>query len=233
MLVVGSGVGVVIVEGSYGGDMNNRPSSGTVQLIVAATGSSLTSTAVTCTPSSLEAGGLGTCTTKVTGSNPTGTVFWSQVGSGTVTFGASSCTLSLGSCSMSATGSGVGAVSVKASYGGDANNGVSSGTASLTVTKSLTVTGVSCTPVSVLVGGTSTCTVTVLGFNPTGIVSWSQTTINHGAVTFSSSTCTLTAGSCSVTANGAANGALVVQASYGGDSNNQVSSGTTTLTVKP
>jgi hypothetical protein len=46
-----------------------------------------------------------------------------------VTFSSSSCTLSSGSCSVTATGStvGSGSVTVTGSYGGDANNSPSSG----------------------------------------------------------------------------------------------------------
>ena len=89
---------------------------------------------VNCVPSSVALGSSSTCTATVTGSSPTGTVSWSQSGSGSVTFSASSCTPSGGSCSVTARGSTVGGVTVQASYGGDSSNNPSSGTASLTVT---------------------------------------------------------------------------------------------------
>ena len=95
-------------------------------------------------------------------------------------------------------------------------------------------TTVNCSPSSVAVGSGSICTATVTGSSPTGTVSFTQGTPGTGTVTFSpSSSCTLSSGSCSVTATGSSvgSGSVTVTGSYGGDSNNQASSGTFSLQV--
>lgn len=92
-----------------------------------------------------------------------------------------------------------------------------------------TSTSVSCTPAIIQIGGASTCTATVTGNSPTGTVTWSQSP--SGIVTFSSATCTLTGGTCSVTVTGKTAGQVTITAAYSGDSNNQPSSGQTTLDV--
>ena len=97
-------------------------------------GSAPTATGVSCTPSSFAIGSSSSCTASVTGLSPTGTVSWTQSGSGSVSFSASQCTLSSSSCGVTVTGSSAGSVTITASYGGDASNGASSGTASVSVT---------------------------------------------------------------------------------------------------
>ena len=100
-----------------------------------------TTTSVVCVPSSIAVGSPSTCTATVTGASPTGTVTWSQSGSGLVTFSSSTCALSAGSCSVTATGLSAGPVTVHGTYGGDSGNAASSGTFSLTVTTpTLTIT---------------------------------------------------------------------------------------------
>ena len=189
-----------------------------------------TSTSVSCSPTSFAVGGTSTCTATVSGgSSPTGTITWSQSGTGSVSFSSSTCTLSSGSCSVTATGSNAGSVTIEGAYGGDANNGASSGTVGVTVTTASTSTSVSCSPTSFAVGGTSTCTATVSGSSPTGTITWSQS--GTGSVSFSSSTCTLSSGSCSVTATGSNAGSVTIEGAYGGNANNGASSGTEGVTV--
>jgi len=94
-------------------------------------------TSVICVPSSVVVGSPSTCTATVTGSGshtPTGNVAWTQSGSGSVTFSASTCALSAGACSVTATGLSAGSVTVQGAYAGDTFNAASSGTFSLTVT---------------------------------------------------------------------------------------------------
>ncbi len=100
---------------------------------------------MSCSPTSFAVGGASTCTATVTGSSPTGTITWSQSGSGGVSFSSSTCTLSSGSCSVTATGSTAGSVTIEGAYGGNNNNGASSGTwgEAVTVTISYTYGGVS------------------------------------------------------------------------------------------
>jgi sugar lactone lactonase YvrE len=98
-----------------------------------------------------------------------------------------------------------------------------------------TTTTVSCVPSRVAVGGVgspSTCTATVTGSSPTGTVNWAQGTPGTSTVTFSSTSCTLTSGSCSVTVTGGSgSGSVTVTGSYGGDGNNLGSSGAFFLTL--
>lgn len=73
-----------------------------------------------------------TCTARVTGTNPTGTITWGT-SSGTGSFSASSTPLVSGSCSVTYTDTSSGVVTITASYGGDSNNAPSNGKATLTV----------------------------------------------------------------------------------------------------
>jgi hypothetical protein len=82
------------------------------------------------------------------------------------------------------------------------------------------------------VGTPVTCTATVSGEYPsqTGTVSWSKVS-GSGEVTFSSTTCTLSSGSCQMTITGTAAGSAEIRVAYGGDSNNLKSSGTFVLLI--
>ena len=101
------------------------------------TGSALVPTAVSlvCAPSSIALNSTSTCTARVSGSSPTGTVTFSlQSGStGNVTFSSETCALSSGACSATVTGSSLGTVGVTASYSGDSLNANSSGSFELAV----------------------------------------------------------------------------------------------------
>jgi sugar lactone lactonase YvrE len=107
-----------------------------------------------------------------------------------------------------------------------------SGSASLELTDSKksttpTSTSVTCSPSSMTAGSPTTCTATVTGSSPTGSIRWSAS----GNGTFSSSTCTLSSGGCSVTFTPSSPGAITITGTYGGDSNNDVSSGTVVIIV--
>ena len=93
------------------------------------------STSVYCSSSIVSFGQLVTCTTTVSGSNPTGMVTWST-SSSTGNFSQSLCTLSNGTCSTTYTDSNPGSVTIAARYSGDSNNAPSSGSTTLTVTSS-------------------------------------------------------------------------------------------------
>ena len=96
-------------------------------------------------------------------------------------------------------------------------------------------TSVTCSPTSVIVNQTTFCRATVadasLGTSssPTGNVAWSSS----GAGTFSTPTCTLSSGSCSVTYVPSSSGTEtnVITGGYGGDMNHDTSSGTFNLGV--
>ena len=106
----------------------------------------LSRTTVSCSPTSVPAASSKTitCKARVTGYLPTGTVSWSQSGTGAVsfvpTFRCACCTLVKGSCSVILTGAKSGKVIMTATYMGDSNNRGSSRTAKLTITKAPTTT---------------------------------------------------------------------------------------------
>ena len=225
--VTGESLGPVTLEAAYGGDSNNLPSSATLLITVG-------TVTVACTPAPVAVGTGTTCMATVMHPStpvPTGKVAWSTSGSGK--FSALTCKLSWGSCNVAYIPTSPGTVTITASYGGDKYNPVSSRTFSLTVTQKASTTTVSCSPTSVVVGSTKTikCTVHVTGYLPAGSVSWSDN--GTGSVTFSSTTCSLSAtGRCSVTMTATAAGSVTIHAAYGGDGNNTPSSGTAGLTIK-
>jgi len=187
-----------------------------------------------CSPASVAIGSATTCkaTVKGSGPSPTGTVTWTQGGTGSVSFSATKCTLSTGSCSLTMTGSKLGSATITGTYSGDTSNQDSSGTAKLTIAKASIHVTMSCTKSSFKKGTKITCTATVTGTYPshTGTITWSKTS-GKGSVTFSSKTCTLKAGKCSVTVTGTVRGGVTIKATYGGDLNNLGSSGTIVRTI--
>ena len=217
---------------TYGGDSRNSPSAGAYVFTATAKTSKTT---VSCTPDGVPAASPKTitCKAKVAGYLPTGTVAWSQGGTGSVSFsGVSTCTLSRGTCSVTMTGGAAGDLNVSASYAGDLNNAASYATANLTVTKAKTTLSVTCMQTSLVDGTPTTCIAIVSGrySSRTGTVTWSTGT-GRGNVTFSSETCLLSAGSCSVDVTASAKGKITIEAIYTGDPNNQGSSGHTRLTI--
>jgi len=120
----------VTITATYGGDANNAaglPGNFTLT-VVKGTGA----TSVSCTPSSMSPGSSSTCTATVTGSAPTGTIMWAS--SGVANFSpAPVCSLSGGTCAVYYTPSSPGSVTITATYQGDAANGGSYGTFTLSV----------------------------------------------------------------------------------------------------
>ena len=189
------------------------------------------SDSVTCSPLSAVVGTRVTCTATFSGSpTPTGKVTWSTNGSGK--FSALSCKLARGHCSVKFLSTSVGTATVTADYTGDGHNFPSALSFVLVTIPKSSSTIVSCKPTSVVAGSSSviTCTARVMGYSPSGIVTWVQS--ETGSVTFSSTTCTLTKGNCSITMTGTAAGSVTIQATYSGDSNNTPSSATRNITVK-
>jgi hypothetical protein len=233
--------GTITITASYAGDTDHTssgPSAGVPLTVTKIT----TSTTVTCSPNPDGINAGTTCTATVSNSGgateaATGTVTFTPTTSGS--FSSSTCTLSGGACSVTFTpnSSGLGTVTITASYGGDSDHLTSSGTFSLTVQKRTTSTTVVCSPASVVINQASTCTVTVSdtggsgSSTPTGTVTFTASPSSGGA--FSSGTCTLSSGSCSVTftPNSAGVGTVTITGTYGGDSVHQGSSGTFSLTV--
>jgi len=130
--------GPVVVEANYGGDSNYKAAAGGYSLLVTP---STSKTALSCKPTSAVAGSSTTITCKatVTGYLPTGTVSWSQTGTGAVSFNSLTCTLTSlknpkqATCSITMTGKTAGAVVPQATYNGDSNNKGSLHTAKLTI----------------------------------------------------------------------------------------------------
>jgi len=107
------------------------------------------------------------------------------------------------------------------------------GTVKDTINKAPTSTSVTCSPGSVILNGSATCTAVVAGVGPSGTVSWSNGTASGS---FSATSCTLTSqngtATCSVTYSPTAGGSQTITAAYSGDSNNLPSSGGGGLSVQ-
>jgi DNA-binding beta-propeller fold protein YncE len=195
--------------------------------------SEATATTVSCSPPSVDIGEPITCTAEVVEagqatSSPTGTISWSSSGSGT--FSPASCILNGGQCSVTySPSSHTTPITITANYGGDPTDLPSSGSASLVVRVSTTTT-VGCSPISVAVGSAVSCTATVTGASPTGMISWSS----NSQGTFSSPSCTNSTGQCSTTYTpSSSTSPVTITAAYGGDFYNSVSSNNFALTVTP
>jgi len=213
-----------------------------------------TTTVLNCSPNPVPIGGTTSCTAIVTdtvagGTAPTGTVAFTSDTSGG-TFSSSSCTLAPDSTTGQATcvvsytpaqgGSGT-TQNITAAYGGDGSHAPSSGQAALILTVRTTSTAVTCSPHTVAVGQATSCTATVTDAEqsptaPTGTVTFTSDTSGG---TFSSSSCTLAAGSTSGQASCAVSytpgqvgvGTQNITVAYGGDSSHTASSSETQLTV--
>lgn len=235
--------GSTTITGVYSGDPNFGPSSASIVINVDMRQSS---TALSCSPSTVPVNSPTLCTATVSDSTgvgtsitPTGIVSFSSLG-GSFSSG-STCTLSAGSCSVKFTPSpgSEGAISVGAGYSGDVDHygGTATPFGVTATTRSVTVS-VSCSPSTIFSLGTTTCKVTVSDsdtgspIGPTGTVHFDDGGAGGG---FSTMDCTLSSGSCSVTYTGPlvlVPGTLVtITATYSGDTDHSVGSGMTTVTV--
>src|SRR5439155_216346 len=163
---------------------------------------------------------------------PAGTVSFTSNSTGT--FSATSCTLASGTCSVTYTPTVVGHALITGTYAGDSVHTGSSGTFTLASTIRASSTSVSCSPPSVNTGTPTTCTATVSdasgagGITPTGTVSFTS----NSTGSFSSTTCTLASGSCSVTFTpSASSGHILITGAYGGNSVHSGSSGTFVVAI--
>ena len=232
----------ITITASYGGDGIHQTSYGISQLSHT---QDTTSVMVVSSSSTISSGGQVTFTTTVTDPTnsqnmPTGTVTWSDGNVGG-TFSSSTCYLSSGTCTATyAASSNVpNSIVITATYGGDTSHAITSGTSTLMVnsgssTSSSLVT-ISPNPASYVAGNAVTFTATVTdpmdSLNvPTGTMIWSDG--NTGG-TFSSSTCYLSSGICTVTYTAPSNAqnSVTITASYYGDTAHTASSGTSILTT--
>lgn len=185
-----------------------------------------TSTSITCSDPTIPTTWGITCTGAVTGDYPTGTIAFSNSGSGDLTFSPSTCDLYLSSCTVNATGEESGSDTVVGSYSGDQNNEPSSGTTQVTVTLDSSGTDVLCSS-SVEIGGVGSCS-GVVGSLP-GTITFSSS----GGISFSPSSCVnnVTTYYCAVTEIGDSLRTYTVTATYSGSSLYSSSSSSTTVSV--
>jgi hypothetical protein len=171
-----------------------------------------------------------------TPSTPSGSVRFSQNHSGT--FNPSTCLLSRGSCSVLFTPSPgrEGQVSITAVYGGNRDHLASSSsvTGALSAVTRPTNASVSCVASQAAASTQISCTATVTdsgagtAIEPTGTVNF------HSSIagTFSSTSCSLLSGSCSVTftpSNVVTMPFIEITATYSGDGDHGGSSASTTI----
>jgi hypothetical protein len=221
----GLSVGTHTYTAAYPGDTNyNALTFGSVTVVV--TGASTASTTLLSAPSTAVYGAATTLSAAVTGTGgtPTGTVAFYD---GTTLLG--SATLSSGAGSLPVTLAG-GSHTLKAVYSGDTTFVTSSSsTAAFTVSTATTSTVVTASPTTVTANQTAVLTATVTGVSgqamPTGTVSFTDgsTSLGNGAING--------AGVATLTATLTNSGARTITASYSGDGNYAVSSGTAAVTV--
>ncbi|TMI52374.1 PKD domain-containing protein [Candidatus Bathyarchaeota archaeon] len=206
-----------------------------------------TSTAIICSPASVQIGQSSTCTASVkdtspgTPSTPAGTVSFTNGGG---SFTGTPCSLgavnsTTANCNVSYTPSGTSArtETITGTYTpaqSDTFHDGSLGTFPLSVIVAglhSTSTSVSCTPSNVDVNQATSCTATIRDALTSGA------TAPTGTVTFTpGGTCTLgnpsgSSASCSVSVTPTAAGPMSVSARYNGDSTHATSSGSTTINV--
>ncbi|MGP8057025.1 MAG: nitrous oxide reductase family maturation protein NosD [Nitrososphaerales archaeon] len=132
--------GSALLTANYLGDSSNSAATGENNMAVSPKG---TTTIVSCSPKSVVAGTSKniTCKARVTGYSPTGTMSWSQIGTGSVSLASTSCTLSSlknhnqATCSVTMTGVTAGTVILQGTYNGDQNNKGSFRAVTLTINK--------------------------------------------------------------------------------------------------
>ncbi|MEA2423392.1 MAG: hypothetical protein QOF55_2491 [Thermoleophilaceae bacterium] len=228
-------VGTQAVTATYAGDSTHLTSAGSTNVTAV---KRTTSTAVACSPSSVPLFTSSDCTVAVTDtdagtkSTPTGTV--TIASSGTCTLSGSGATAS---CHVAYVPPAVGANSVNATYNGDALHASSSGSTTVTGTKRVTDTQVTCSPATVVLGTSSNCTATV---SDSGAGSASAPKPS-GTVSFSNgATCTLQGGAattsnCSVSYTPTAVGTSSITATFPGDAAHLGSSGSANVdaTARP
>jgi len=220
--------GSTTITAVYSGDPNYGPSSVSIVISV---DQRLSSTTLNCSPSTVPVNAPTVCTATVSDSTgagtsitPTGIVSFSSLGG---SFGAGhTCALSAGACSVKFIPSPgrEGAITVGASYAGDVDHygGTATPIGVSATTRSVTVSVV-CSPTSILLGKSTTCTATVTDSDdgssivPTGTVHFSA----NVSGTFKPSTdCALSGGTCSVSYSTLAIGTpttVAITATYAGD----------------
>jgi phosphate transport system substrate-binding protein len=193
-----------------------------------------TTTTLTCTSSTTVGKSAVKCTVHITGITiakgvRAGNVTWASSGAGTFT--RASCALpASGKCTVDFIPTAASSsVTIFATYSGNFYSDPSYATASTVVNPATTKISLSCKPTKISSGSsqTTTCTVGVVGYYPSGTMT--ITPSGTGAVT-GTFTCTLTqfghsktTSKCSVTLTAETKGKVTLATSYSGDANNNPS----------
>jgi filamentous hemagglutinin family protein len=251
------GLGAHALQADYGGDANDQASSGTLTQSV---GAGATTTTLTASPAMIVYGQSATFTATVapaTGNSvPKGTVIFSD--GGTNIAGCSSVMLASGQATCTTTTLAAGTHSVQASYGGDAGNQASSGTATEVVsavstsmtlaaspnpptsTQNVTLTASVTTAQSVPTASPSparTTTSSSLIGDPQSLPAAASSAVPSGTVSFYDGTTSLgtsnldTSGVATFTLAPLAPGAHTLSATYAGGGNYLQATAQITLTV--
>ncbi|WP_263367852.1 Ig-like domain repeat protein [Edaphobacter bradus] len=208
-------VGTDTITASYGGDTTNNAATGTTSQTVSKATPTITLTS-SLNPSAVNQSVTFTATLPTAA---TGTVTFT---SGGTTLG--TATVTNGTASVSSSALPVGTDTVTATYNGDGNYSTASTTLNQTVNKAATTVTVSSTPNPSTYGSSVTITASVPS-GDTGTI-----TITSGGVTLGSGTVNA-GGTVVVTTTALPVGTDTITASYGGDSNNNAATGTTSETV--
>ena len=207
------------ITAAYSGDANNGSSNDTLSQTVNVVGSA-TSLSSSQNPSDINQSVTFTAT--VTGSNPTGTVHFSDNG-GSIS-GCGTRTLVNGSVTCTTTALPVGSGQlIKADYSGDADNGPSSGTLSQTVNQLSTATTLTSSPNPSTVGQSVSFIATVTpsdGSTPTGTVQFFDGGSSLGTVPLGGgglSTSALAPNQAELSISSLGQGTSSITARYGGD----------------
>jgi hypothetical protein len=223
--------GTYSVQALYGGDGFNLPStSAPVSVTVAS--ETATTTALTITPSTVTQGQTtqltATVTPQIGNVAPTGSVTISANGEALT-----SLPLHNGSATINVSTSSypVGAYSVVAKYLGSATDEPSQSTAQTVTIQMATVVNVSASPNPVTQGNVTTLSASVVGSDglpvSSGSVAFSYSGNSLGSANISGGIASLP-----LSTNGLAKGSYVIQAAYGGNSNNPPATGSFTLVVQ-
>lgn len=211
--------GTHTITAEYAGDANNASS--TSAALTQTINKLATTTALASTPNPSSYGQTLALTATVSGSSPSGPVSFMEGATtlGTANVGGSgAAVLNLSTLSL-------GAHSITAVYGGDANNATSTSAAlTQTVGIAATTTGLTVTPSPANVGDTITLTANVTGYNTSGSVTFSEGSATLGTASLSNGRASLTVSSVTAGTHG-------YSASYAGDAAHQASTASASLFV--
>jgi len=213
----GWSAGNYIIGVAYSGDVNNNAVSNSTTLTIAQVTPTV---AVSCTPNPVTYGGSqSNCTISVSGS-ATGTVAVTYNGNSWTTQ-----TLASGSAVVGWSSTfGMGPYIISAAYSGDGNYNAATGSTTITINKATPGVSISCSPTPIIYGQSTTCSASV-GGGATGIVTFLDNGNPWATPTLSSGTASATGFSSNTPQN------YTVEASYGGDVNNNAVSASTMLTI--